>query len=168
MLIHVADKINSTTKTINEAGEIFAADHIHLDHKTQGSTISTTMKHKIQTMFQMWKSVWPESSTILSGKRQKLFKMRKTRTFCKSLPFYKRELPRLYRVLEKEKEVIEKMCTLKSTDLQAEFERELKFLQSAVAIQDDDNTDIAVHSAKAIHAIDEMQQEVQQMRDTIQ
>ena len=55
--------------------EIFAADHIHLDHKTQGSTISTTMKHKIQTMFQMWKSVWPESSTILSGKRQKLFKM---------------------------------------------------------------------------------------------
>ena len=36
MSIHVADKINNITKTFNEAGEVFAADHIHVDHKTQG------------------------------------------------------------------------------------------------------------------------------------
>ena len=36
MLIHVADKTNSTTRTISEVGAVFAADRIHVDHKTQG------------------------------------------------------------------------------------------------------------------------------------
>ena len=36
MLKHVADKTNSTTRTISEVGAIFAADRIHVDHKTQG------------------------------------------------------------------------------------------------------------------------------------
>ena len=33
---HVADEINSKTKTMNEAGEVFAVDHFHVDHKTKG------------------------------------------------------------------------------------------------------------------------------------
>ena len=36
MLIHVADKTNSTTRTISEVGAVLAADRIHVDHKTQG------------------------------------------------------------------------------------------------------------------------------------
>ena len=36
MLIHVADKTNSTTRKISEVGAVFAADRIHVDHKTQG------------------------------------------------------------------------------------------------------------------------------------
>ncbi|XP_075242102.1 uncharacterized protein LOC142336984 isoform X2 [Convolutriloba macropyga] len=72
------------------------------------------------------------------------------------------------RVLERERDVIEKMCMLRSTDLQAELERELKFLQSAVNIQDEDNTNIAVHTAKAINSMDQMQTEVTHMREVIQ
>ena len=36
MLIYVADKTNRTTRTIREVGAVFAADRIHVDHKTQG------------------------------------------------------------------------------------------------------------------------------------
>ena len=71
-------------------------------------------------------------------------------------------------MLERERDVIEKMCMLRSTDLQAELERELKFLQSAVNIQDEDNTNIAVHTAKAINSMDQMQTEITHMRDVIQ
>ena len=39
MLIHVADKTNSTTRTISEVGAVFAADPIHVYHKTQGVNI---------------------------------------------------------------------------------------------------------------------------------
>ena len=31
----MADKINNTIKTISEVGVVFAADRIHMDHKTQ-------------------------------------------------------------------------------------------------------------------------------------
>ena len=34
-LTHVADKINNTTRTINEVGKIFATEHIHVVLKTQ-------------------------------------------------------------------------------------------------------------------------------------
>ena len=32
---HVAHNINNITKTINEAGEVFADDHTHVDHIMQ-------------------------------------------------------------------------------------------------------------------------------------
>ena len=35
-LIHLADKTNSTNKTINEVGEVFSADNFQVDHRTQG------------------------------------------------------------------------------------------------------------------------------------
>ena len=38
-----------------------------------------------------------KSFTILSGQRQNLFKMRETRTLCKSLSLHKRQLPRQYK-----------------------------------------------------------------------
>ena len=46
MLIHVAHKNNSITRTISEVGAVFAADRIHVDHKTLG--VSNINNNKTQ------------------------------------------------------------------------------------------------------------------------
>ena len=43
----MAEKTNSTTRTISEVGAVFVADRIHVDHKTQGASNINNNETKI-------------------------------------------------------------------------------------------------------------------------
>ena len=80
----MADKISSTIKTISKVGAVFAADRIHVNHKTQGVNSINNNETQIQDKFisvgiNMVRNIYNHVS-----KGQNLLEMRNTRTLRKN------------------------------------------------------------------------------------
>ena len=65
--------------------------------------------------------------------------------------------------MEKEKAVIQKSCEYRMANLQAEFGRETRYLQLLADRKDEDNTDLAIHSAKTFESISSMERHIETM-----